>query len=201
LIPLFAQGQACSPLDVHAYTPSFCTPHNCLPLWLFPAVCFRTFKVTNSWIPMKTIKMHQPTAEVPCALPPWAGWRPSTIAREHWRLCHLCTLCLFIFTHFYLDRFFYTLRLLLWVFLDVQLDSAEDEDASANGGGAVRPTPLGRVASLYYLQHTTAALIAERFRGRQLTHTEVRRAGHAVSDAAGGWSCGASREYTSLESG
>lgn len=35
------------------------------------------------------------------------------------------------------------------------------------------PTPLGRVASLYYLQHTTAALIAERFRGRQLTHTEV----------------------------
>lgn len=56
-----------------------------------------------------------------------------------------------------------------------QLDSVDDdEDASANGGGAVRPTPLGRVASLYYLQHTTAALIAERFRGRQLTHTEVR---------------------------
>lgn len=50
----------------------------------------------------------------------------------------------------------------------------DDEDASANGGGAVRPTPLGRVASLYYLQHTTAALIAERFRGLQLTHTEVR---------------------------
>lgn len=56
----------------------------------------------------------------------------------------------------------------------MQLDSVEDDaDASANGGGAVLPTPLGRVASLYYLQHTTAALIAERFRGRQLTHTEV----------------------------
>jgi hypothetical protein len=54
------------------------------------------------------------------------------------------------------------------------LDSVDDDaDASANGGGAVLPTPLGRVASLYYLQHTTAALIAERFRGRQLTHTEV----------------------------
>lgn len=39
----------------------------------------------------------------------------------------------------------------------------------------MRPTPLGRVASLYYLQHTTAALIAERFRGLQLTHTEVRK--------------------------
>lgn len=59
--------------------------------------------------------------------------------------------------------------------LALQLDSVEDDtDASANGGGAVLPTPLGRVASLYYLQHTTAALIAERFRGRQLTHTEVR---------------------------
>lgn len=59
----------------------------------------------------------------------------------------------------------------------VQLDSLDDdEDASANGGGAVRPTPLGRVASLYYLQHSTAALIAERFRGRQLTHTEVGEA-------------------------
>lgn len=86
---------------------------------------------------------------------------------------------------------FYALCLLLWVLLDVQLDSAEDEDASANGGGAVRPTPLGRVASLYYLQHTTAALIAERFRGRQLTHTEVRRAGHGVSDAPVWWFFGA----------
>ena len=86
---------------------------------------------------------------------------------------------------------FYALCLLLWVLLDVQLDSAEDEDASANGGGAVRPTPLGRVASLYYLQHTTAALIAERFRGRQLTHTEVRRARHAVSDAPVWWFFGA----------
>lgn len=38
----------------------------------------------------------------------------------------------------------------------------------------MRPTPLGRVASLYYLQHTTAALIAERFRDQQLTHTQVR---------------------------
>jgi hypothetical protein len=61
------------------------------------------------------------------------------------------------------------------------LDSLDDdEDASANGGGAVRPTPLGRVASLYYLQHTTAALIAERFRGRQLTHTEVRGAAYII---------------------
>lgn len=62
------------------------------------------------------------------------------------------------------------LPLLLLLQLDVD---DEDADAASNGGGAVRPTPLGRVASFYYLQHTTAGLMAEQFRGQQVDHTEV----------------------------
>lgn len=56
----------------------------------------------------------------------------------------------------------------------VQLDVADDDlYASGNGGGAVRPTPLGRVASFYYLKHVTAGLLAEQFRGQQLDHAQV----------------------------
>lgn len=49
----------------------------------------------------------------------------------------------------------------------------EDADAAGNGGGAVLPTPLGRVASFYYLRHSTAGLMAEQFRGQQLDHAQV----------------------------
>jgi hypothetical protein len=55
-----------------------------------------------------------------------------------------------------------------------QLDALDDDEAAAdNGGGAVTPTPLGRVASLYYLRHTTAGLIASQFMGQQLDHVQV----------------------------
>lgn len=35
------------------------------------------------------------------------------------------------------------------------------------------PTPLGRVASYYYLRHTTAGLMAAAFRGRDLGLQQV----------------------------
>jgi hypothetical protein len=56
----------------------------------------------------------------------------------------------------------------------MQLDEdPDDEDAAANGGGAVTATSLGRVASFYYLQHRTAGLFSEAFLGQQLDHTQV----------------------------
>eukprot|EP00882_Tetradesmus_deserticola_P026910 GHRQ01029731.1.p1 GENE.GHRQ01029731.1~~GHRQ01029731.1.p1 ORF type:complete len:372 (+),score=180.37 GHRQ01029731.1:361-1476(+) len=55
----------------------------------------------------------------------------------------------------------------------VTVDELDDADAAGNGGGAVLPTPLGRVASFYYLRHSTAGLMAAQFRGRQLDHAQV----------------------------
>lgn len=44
-------------------------------------------------------------------------------------------------------------------------------------GGLVTPTPMGRVASLYYLHHTTMARIQEQFRGRDLRLPQVLEVG------------------------
>jgi hypothetical protein len=61
------------------------------------------------------------------------------------------------------------------VYVLLQVDELDaDADAAGNGGGAVLPTPLGRVASFYYLRHSTAGLMAQQFRGQQLDHVQVR---------------------------